>query len=292
MHIAPAIEKNAYELALVRHLLEIRFLRIFDNKFITARNIAGETVGFETEDSLCKAWLNSIYNSYTFYEGFDTLEACQSYIFKTPYENNQYRIVKFLTMYYAIIYENTQFQQVVGKEICYYTKNNLFLVGHRPPANLTKKDRAALPVIPIIYHELYAFDPEITVYHLETKDATTFVPCDIQESLSYIVLLGVTFKDSWYLCDTPHAIAHNRALLNLYFPVGHGFTLFGKYSKAIAINPFQRLIYLPRGRIEHFQMDIDDHRTPQRLLPYREVRRYHENMRHRPVQFEEANLPT
>lgn len=289
MHIAPSISKDTYEVELVKHLLEIHFLRIVDNKFVTSRKIADETVGFETEDSLCKSWLHSIYDSYSFYEGFDTLEACQHFIFhESHYANHYFRIVKFLNMYYAIIYENTQFQQVIGKDSSYYNKNNLFLVGHRPPSNLTLKDRTALPVIPLIYHELYAFDSQITVYHLPNAQATGFVKCPVQEAISYVVLLGVTFKDNWYLCNTPHAIACNRALLNLYFTDGHGFTLFGKYSKAIAINPFQRLIYLANGRIEHFQMNIDDYRTPQRLLPYREVRRFHENMRTRPVQFDEA----
>ncbi|MER2106523.1 MAG: hypothetical protein ABS949_06250 [Solibacillus sp.] len=288
MQIAPSISKDTYEIDLVKHLLDIRFLRIADNKFVTARSIADGTLGFETEDSLCKEWLNSVYDSYSFYDGFDTFEDCQLFIFnESHYPNHYFRIVKFLTMYYAVIYENTQFQQVIGKDICYYNKNNLVLVGHRPPSNLTHKDRPALPVIPLIYHELYAFDPQITTYHLPDAMATQFVECPVHDTISYIVLLGVTFKDIWYLCNTPHTIAHNRALLNLYFTEGHGFTLFGKYSKAIAINPFQRLISLAHGRIEHFQMNIDDYRTPQRLLPYREVRRFHENMRHRPVQFEE-----
>lgn len=287
MHIKPAISKEDYEVTLVQHLLETRFLRISDNKLVTSRQLTDETVGFETEDSLCLEWLHSIYDSYTFYEGFDSLDACRHYILESPYENHLYRIVKFLNMFYAIIYENTQYQQIIGKDICYYTKNNMFLTGHRPPANLMKKDRVALPVIPIIYHELYAFDSDICIYQLPEPLATEFVPCDVHETLSYIILLGVTFKDSWYLCNTPQAIVHNRALLNIYFTAGHGFTLFGKYSKAIAINPFQRLIALPRGRVGHFQMNIDDHHTPQRLLPYREVRRYHENMRTRPVHFNE-----
>lgn len=288
MHIAPSISKELYEVELVKHLLNIRFLRIADNKFVTARQIADDTIGFETEDSLCREWLNSIYDSYSFYTGFDTLEDCQCFIFnESHYSNHYFHIIKFLNMYYAVIYENTQFQQIIGKEICYYNKNNLFLVGHRPPSNLTFKDRPALPVIPIIYHELYAFDPNISAYHLPEPMATEFVPCSVQEAISYIVLLGVTFKDIWYLCDTPHAIAHNRALLNLYFTEGHGFTLFGKFSKAIAINPFQRLVHLPRNRTEHFQMNVDDLRTPQRLLPYREIRRFHENMRTRPMQLED-----
>lgn len=288
MHIAPTMPKETYEIELVKHLLEIRFLRISDNKLVTSRQIADGTVGFETEDSLCKEWLHSVYDSYSFYEGFDTLEDCQHFIFnESHYANHYFRIVKFLNMYYAVIYENTQFQQIIGKDLCYYNKNNLFLSGHRPPSNLTFKDRIALPVIPLIYHELHIFDEDICVYHLPDAHATHFVQCSLQNAISYVVLLGVTFKDIWYLCNNPHNIAHNRALLNLYFNDGHGFTLFGKYSKAIAINPFQRLIYLSKGRIEHFQMNVDDYRTPQRLLPYREVRRFHENMRTRPVQFDE-----
>ena len=59
--------------------------------------------------------------------------------------------------------------------------------------------------------------------------------------------------------------------------------LFGKYVNAVAINPFQRLICFSKGRVEHFQMDPDDSKTPLRRLPYREEKRFHEMNRIRSV---------
>ena len=280
-----------YEIRLVQHLLSNRFLRTLNNKLVTSRSISDETVGFETEDSLCREWLLSIYNSYDFYEGFETLELCKQFIFSTNYDNELYRIVQFNSQYYAVVYENAQHQQIIGKELSYFTKNNMFLCAKRPPSNLMIKDRHKLPPIPLVYYELNAFDPDLKVFQLnvETKH---YEEVPVLDAVEYAVLLGITFKDIWYTCDTPHAIAHNRALLNLYFNQGHNLTLFGKYSKAVAINPFQRLVYLQRGRIEHFQMDIEDPRSQPRLLPYREVRRYHENMRTRPVNFDAAEQST
>ena len=59
--------------------------------------------------------------------------------------------------------------------------------------------------------------------------------------------------------------------------------LFGKYVNALAVNPFQRLICLAKGRVEPFQMDPDDPKTPLRRLPYREEKRFHDMARFRPV---------
>ena len=286
-HLLPTITQEDYEIRLITHLLDIRFLRQYDGKLVTSRTISDESIGFDTEDSLCREWLLSIYNSYSFYEGFDTWEHCIHYIQSSHYDNHLYRIVEFSNMFYAVIYENSYYQQVIGKDICYYAKSNLFLCAKRPLSNLTAKDRTKLPPIPLIYFELLAFDPHLKIYELQSEHTLDYKEVPALEALEYAVLLGVTFKDIWYKCDSPHAIAQNRAILNLYFNRGHNLTLFGKYSKAIAINPFQRLIYLPKGRIEHFQMDVEDLRAQQRLLSYRDVRRYHENIRTRSVQFEE-----
>lgn len=276
-----------YEVRLVKHLLEIRFLRTSNGKLVTSRAISDDTLGFETEDSLCREWLLSIYNSYYFYEGFDSIESCLAYIQSSHYDNALYRIIRFHNYYYAVIYENGQHQQVIGKETAYFTRNNLFLCAKRPPSNLVTKDRIKLPPIPLIYYELLAFDPNLAIYKVLSSKTLDYEEVPISQAIEYAVLLGFTFKDIWYPCNTPHAIAHHRAILNLYFNKGHNLTLFGKYSKAIAINPFQRLVYLPKGRIEHFQMDGDDLRTQQRLLPYREVHRFHENIRIRPIEFDE-----
>lgn len=283
----PTLTQEDYEIRLITHLLDNRFLRQFDGKLVTSRTISDETVGFETEDSLCREWLLSVYDSFSFYEGFDTWESCINYIRSSHYDNHLYRIVEFSKMFYAVIYENSYYQQVIGKEISYYTKSNIFLCATHPPANLTLKERTKLLPNPLIYYELQAFDPDLKIYELQSEDTLEYKEVPVLDAIEYAVLLGVTFKDIWYKCDTPHAIAHNRAILNLYFNSGHSLTLFGKYSNAIAINPFQRLVYLARGRIEHFQMDLEDLRAQQRLFPYREVRRYHENIRIRPVQFDE-----
>ena len=281
--LLPNIPQMDYEIRLVKQLLSIRFLRPFNGKLATSRAISDDTYGFVTEDSLCREWLLSIYKSYSFYEGFETMEDCLSYIYSTNYDNELYRVIKFYDQYYAVVYENSQHQQVIGKDISYYAKNNLFLCSKRPPSNLMVRDRSKSTPIPLIYYELNAFDPTIAIYKLINNHHTGYIEVPIDEDIEYAVLLGVTFKDVWYRCDTPHAIAHNRAILNLYFMKGHNLTLFGKYSKAIAINPFQRLIYLQKGRIEPFQMDVEDFRNQQRLLPYREVRRFQEFIRTRPV---------
>ncbi|MBS7344797.1 MAG: hypothetical protein KIG60_03890 [Caryophanon sp.] len=282
--------KEEYMTTLVKNLIHYRIIRMYEGKLITARKMADpDSLYFETEDGLCREWLNSIYDSYHFYEGFETIESCEQYIRSSHYPDEKYIIICFLNMYYAVVYENTQHQQIIGKDLAYYTKNNLFLVSERPPNNLMMKDRERLPVIPLIYYELAAFDANMQTFHLH-KESNQFIECALEEHLEYVVLLGITFKDCWYLCDTPYAIAHNRQILNMYFNDGHGFTVFGKYANAIAINPFQRLLYMPKERVEHYQMDIDNHRAPHRALPYREVRRFHENMRTRPVTFTQNTL--
>lgn len=284
------ISQIDYEIRLVQHLLSNRFLRTENGKLVTSRSISDESVGFETEDCLCREWLLSIYNSYHFYNGFETLELCHQNIQSTNYQNQLYRIVQFNNQFYAVVYVNAQHQQVIGKELSYFTKNNMFLCAKRPPSNLMIKDRNKIPPNPLIYYELHAFDPTIKVYQLH-EESNLYMEVPLLEAFEYAVLLGITFKDIWYLCDTPHAIAHNRALLNLYFNQGHNLTLFGKYSKAIAINPFQRLVYLQKGRLKHFQMDVENPHSLQRIIPYREVRRLQENMRTRPVHFEDSQQP-
>ena len=278
------LEKEAYEKVLTEHLLSIGIVREFDGKLISSRKLIENAMFFETEDAICKEWLDSVFDSYSFYDGFDSLDECAAYIFDSQYENATYRIVKFLHMYYAVVYENTQHQQVIGKEVSYYTKNKLFLTSPRPPHSLVVKQRVRLPVFPIIYHELHSFDPTLKVFRLSQENPHQFVEVEnIHEELHYIVLLGITFKDAWYPCSTPHHIAHSRAILNVYFNGGYNFMLFGKYVNAIAINPFQRLICFTKGRVEPFQMDPDDPKTPLRRLPYREEKRFHEMTRTRPV---------
>ena len=283
--IAHAIlEKEAYEKVLTDHLLSKGILREFNEKLISSRKLIDNAMFFETEDAICKEWLDSVYDSYHFYDGFDCLDECTAHIFNSPYENSTYRIVKFLHMYYAVVYENTQQQQVLGKNVSYYTKNKLLLTSPRPPHSLVVKQRVRLPVFTIIYHELHSFDPTLKVYRLSAEDPHQFVEVEnIHEELHYIVLLGVTFKDAWYPCNTPYHIAHSRALLNVYYNEGYDFMLFGKYVNAIAINPFQRLVCFAKGRVEHFQMDPDDRKIPLRRLPYREEKRFHEMARIRPV---------
>ena len=283
--IAHAIlEKTAYEKVLTAHLLSVGIVREYDGKLISSRKLIENAMFFETEDAICKEWLDSVYDSYSFYDGFDSLEECAAYIFDSPYENSTYRIVKFLNMYYAVVYENTQYQQVIGKDVSYYTKNKLFITSPRPPHSLVAKQRVRLPVLTMIYHELYSFDVALKVYRLSQENPHQFVEVEkIHEEIHYIVLLGITFKDAWYPCNTPHHIAHSRALLNVYFSEGYNFMLFGKYVNAIAINPFQRLICFAKGRVEHFQMDPDDHKTPLRRLSYREVKRFQGMVRIQPV---------
>ena len=279
------LDKETYNTQLVEQLLSKGILREFNEKLIFSRKLIENTFFFETEDMICQQWLNSVYDSYYFYDGFDSLEQCTAYIFNSHYEHSTYRIIKFLNMYYAVIYENTQQQQVIGKENAYYTKNKLFLASSRPPQSLVTKQRARLPVFTMIYHELHFFDSSLTVYRLSKEDPNQFVEVeDIQEEMPYIVLLGITFKDVWYPCNTPYHIASSSALLNIYFNNGYDFMLFGKYVNAIAINPFQRLICLAKGRIEPFQMDPDDSKTPLRRLPYREEKRFHDMTRIRPIQ--------
>lgn len=278
------LEKEAYKKVLTEQLLSIGILREFDGKLISSRKLIENAMFFETEDAICKEWLDSVYDSYYFYEGFDSLDECATHIFDSNYENSTYRIVKFLHMYYAVVYENTQQQQVIGKNVSYYTKNKLFLTSPRPPHSLVVKQRVRLPVFTVIYHELHSFDPALKVYQLSAEDPYQFVKVeDIHEEIHYVILLGITFKDAWYPCNTPHHIAHNRALLNVYFNEGYDFMLFGKYVNAIAINPFQRLICFAKGRVEHFQMDPDDRKIPLRRLPYREGKRFHEMIRIRSV---------
>lgn len=278
------LEKETYEKVLTDNLLSAGIIREFGGKLISSRKLIENARFFETEDAICKEWLNSVYDSYYFYDGFDSLDECAAHIFNSHYENSTYRIVKFLNMYYAVVYENTQHQQVIGKDVSYYTKNKLFLTSPRPPHSLVVKQRVRLPVLTAIYHELYSFDPSLKVYRLEEGNPNQFVEVkDSHEETHYIVLLGITFKDVWYPCNTPHHIAHSRATLNVYFNAGYDFMLFGKYVNAIAINPFQRLICLAKGRVEHFQMDSDDPKTPLRRLPYREEKHFHEMIRIRPV---------
>lgn len=278
--------KEHYTTALVKLFLQARIIRLFEGKLISTHKLIEEdTIYFFTEDDLCREWLNSVYDSYHFYDGFATLEECQQYIFSTPYPNRHYVIMSFRSMYYAVVYENTQCQQVIGKGLSYYTKNNLFLVSERPPNNLMLKERERLPVIPTIYHELLAFDCDLTAY---TFDGQHFVHATLEDMIPYIVLLGITFKDMWYTCDSSYTITRNKFILNAYFHNGHGFTTFGKYCNALAINPFQRLLFMTKKRLEHFQMDIDAHHSTYRVLPYREVRRLSDNMRSRPFELSEA----
>ena len=277
------LEKEAYEEVLTNRLRSSGIIREFNGKLISSRKLIENAMFFEMEDAVCKDWLDSVYDSYYFYDGFDSLDECTAYILNSPYENATYRIVKFLHMYYAVVYENTQQQQVIGKDVSYYTKNRLLLTSPRPPHSLVAKQRARMPVFTVIYHELHSFDPTLKVYRL-SEDAHQFVEVENNyKEIPYIVLLGITFKDAWYPCNTPHHIAHSCALLNIYFNKGYDFMLFGKYVNAIAINPFQRLICLAKGRIEHFQMDPDDPKTPLRRLPYREEKRVHDMARIRPV---------
>lgn len=277
------LEKEAYKKDLIKRLLSSGIVREFNGKLISSRKLIENALFFETEDTICKEWLDSVYDSYYFYDGFDSLERCAAYIFNSHYEHSTYRIVKFLNMYYAVVYENTQQQQVIGKDVSYYTKNRLLLTSPRPPHSLVAKQRVRLPVFTVIYHELHSFDPTLKVYRL-SEDSHQFVEVEnSHEEIPYIVLLGITFKDVWYPCNTPHHIAHSCALLNVYFNKGYDFMLFGKYVNATAINPFQRLICLAKGRIEHFQMDPDDPKTPLRRLPYREEKRFHDMARIRPV---------
>ncbi|MFF5996094.1 hypothetical protein AAGS61_15280 [Lysinibacillus sp. KU-BSD001] len=277
------IAKEAYEQQLEEQLLSVGILRYWDGKVISSRKLIENAQFFETEDMIYKEWFDSVYDSYHFYNGFDSLEECVAYISQSPYDNATYKIVRFLDMFYAVVYENTQHQQVVGKDVSYYTKNKLFLSSPRPQHSSIAKQRVRLPVIPLIYHELMVFDPNLRVYELTEAASDQFVEGDAHDLMSYIVLLGITFKDIWYPCTTPHSIAHSRAALNMYFNDGHDLMLFGKYVNAVAINPFQRLICFAKGRIEHFQMDIDDRKTPPRRLPYREVKRFHDMVHIRPL---------
>lgn len=278
------LTKEAYNVALVKHLLSVGLLRMSDGHLVSSRKLIEQVAFFETEDIICREWVNGVYDSYYFYEGFETLEQCEQYIFNSIYNPVHFVIIEFSGMFYAVAYENTQNQQIIGKNQAYYTKNKLFLVSERPPLNLVIKQKTRLPVVTVIYHELLCFDSDLRAYHLENGSTSHFVPMETHKAIPYIVLLGVTFKDQWFPCHSPHAIAHSRAVLNMYFNEGHAFTLFGKYANAIAINPFQRLVCFSKGRVEHYQMDTDDRKTPFRKLPYREVKRFQHMYRIRDVQ--------
>jgi len=241
--------------ALYMYLNKTDFIKTFSDE-ITPSDITSHFVhSFKTDESihsktdLYKHWLDAIYDTYVFYNGFDSLEECCQYIIESPYERSRYIIVEFLDMYYAVIYNSSSIQLVCGKDCCYFTYNDFFISAKNPTSSLKVTVRRKVKDInPMIYKEMQIFDDNIRMFMFKTKNDTTCIEVDREEYINFIVLLGISMKRSMF-----ELTEYNRNLLNIYFKQYHGYTVFPKkYDDVIAVDPFQRQLLLKNGQTEYF----------------------------------------
>lgn len=265
MQLKKAQKKEQYNEKLKNRLLAEGFLKeIKGDLLYVKRKLSHATYSHERERMLTELWFNQVYDSYTFFDGFKTLEKCKEYLEVSPYLKSRYIIIKFREMYYAVVYHSHSSQQVIGKDRAYYTKNGFFLCDSEVDSRLKVDKRLKQKDInPIIYHELLAFS-NIEAFMYKRVDATECTEIDPKEYMNFIVLLGISFKNVWYNTKTKKQIDDNRCVLNVYFKAFHGYTLFAQKEGAIQVNPFQRLLkFNPKlskhsQKIEPFRTELNE----------------------------------
>lgn len=190
--------------------------------------------------------LNRIYASYCIYQGFDTLEDCERELATIK---SRYVFVKFNNQYYAVSYDSSMRQHVVGRDCHWYVDSNgKFINSEQRPKEYVAKKRAKFQNINLaIYDELLILDKDLEVFFYENAFSTELTKAYQGEFANMLVLLGITFKNMWFGL-------HDNDILNIYFRNEQNYDYFLKCIKGgTKINPFYREIMLSDKSIIKFE---------------------------------------
>jgi len=183
------------------------------------------------ENEVIEAWIDSIPESYSTYEGFDSIEACLETLLLPK---SKYVFIHFQGQYYAVAYESGTRQIIVGKDQFIYTNDTRLLYDEEHPSNYPIRQRVKYIGEPkTILCEMLAIDPDMKAYIYKQEKSTKIYEADEGYEHSF-AQLGSTFKDYDFT-------KHNVGLLHFYYTnlEVEFFEYYLEYYDFISINPFR-----------------------------------------------------
>lgn len=144
-------------------------------------------------------------------------------------------IIKYTESYYAVLMENLQKQVVIGLDKIWFKEDGYFRVkkwdDFKMPYEMTRRVKSDFS--PGILNEMLAKDPDLAAYafrygNLEEDGSY------LKGSNNYPTLLGLTFKDDFYMRDQ---LYH----LKKYFNDHDLYERFMRENNLTAVNPFKSL---------------------------------------------------
>lgn len=179
---------------------------------------------------------------FTIHKGFDNIHDLQQLLVKKKLDLEHVVIVKYLNMYYGVIFEDYNRNYIIGKLRTYYVNDNYIQIGCNTET-FTPKFYPTFVKKQVYKHQTLASDlkhtdSDIDVY-LNNKSIV-----DFEYANTYIVILALTFVSYYFSYEEMYI------LNNYYFSQDYS----NCFSSQIAgINPFKGKVMLKNGGIRNRQ---------------------------------------
>lgn len=179
------------------------------------------------------------------YDGFSSMDSLLNHVSNNySLKEEHVAIVKFLGMYYGIVFDGYEKEIMIGLEKVWYRQGGKMYEENTDDfiqpyyvSNLSKKEFFNKQV----YLDLKSLDKDIEIYVV--KIGKYQLVNQYRYASCFAILLGITFYTDFY-----SDYEYQRNLYE-YFDTSYFYTIF-KNNKSIAgINPFQSRVLLKDGRI-------------------------------------------
>lgn len=176
------------------------------------------------------------------HKGFETKDDLTNLLLKKGYNLDYVVIVKFLNMYYGVVFEDYDRNYIIGKLKTYYVSEKYIHVSCNTKT-FKPKFYPTFIKEQIYKHQTLAYD-----LRFQDRDIDVFIQnksiIEYEYANTYIVILALTFVDYFF------GKSEMYILNEYYFSQDYGDTLSGS---VIGINPFKGKIMLSNGAIRNHQ---------------------------------------
>lgn len=176
------------------------------------------------------------------HKGFETKEDLTNLLLTKGYDLDYVVIVKFLNMYYGVIFEDYDRNYIIGKLKTYYVSDKYIHVACNTET-FKPKFYPTFIKEQIYKHQTLAYDLKMQDANIDVFVKDTSI-AEYEYANTYIVILALTFIDYYFS-------KHEMYILNeYYFSQDYSNTL---NNKVIGINPFKGKVMLSNGAIRNHQ---------------------------------------
>jgi hypothetical protein len=184
--------------------------------------------------------------------GFGQPEEVLTFLDKLGVERKHAIFIRYKGKYYGVLMQSLQKELIIGSDRVWFMKDGYFLPQKRCDFKMpyTIKRRTMKYFTDGIVEDMLKEDPNLMTFTYVMGKLSEWDPY-IYKNNSHLVLLGLTFKDTFYSDNNIH-------LLNRYFEDYSLINRFFNKENISFINPFKTLA-VKDGKLFHYRVHLDSY---------------------------------